>query len=203
MKRTRVLSIAIGVVAAAAVLAGCGGGEDMGNMPGHGAPTSTAQPEGSGQAAHNAADVTFAQGMIPHHQQAIEMARLAPERAQSEEVKNLARQIEAAQGPEIETLTGWLRDWGAAESMPGMQHGDMGHGGMMSDEEMGQLSQARGADFDRQFLAMMIKHHEGAVAMSQTELSSGQFPAAKQLAQRIIDTQQAEINTMRGLQSQT
>ncbi|PKW18841.1 DUF305 domain-containing protein [Saccharopolyspora spinosa] len=205
MKRTRVLTAAIGAVAAAAVLAGCGGGDDMSNMPGHGAPTSASQPGATQQAANNAADVTFAQGMIPHHEQAIEMSRLAPERAQSEEVKNLARQIEAAQGPEIQTLTGWLRDWGAPASMPGMDHGAVGHGhmdGMMSDTEMQQLEQARGAEFDRQFLTLMIKHHEGAVAMSQTELASGQFPAAKQMAQQIIDTQRAEIETMRGLLSQ-
>ncbi|MGP4017647.1 DUF305 domain-containing protein [Saccharopolyspora sp. 5N708] len=200
MKRTRMLIVAIGAVAATAVLAACGGGEDMSNMPGHAAPTSAAQPESGSPAAHNAADVTFAQGMIPHHQQAIEMARLAPERAQSEQVKNLAREIEAAQGPEIETLSGWLRDWGVGEStMPGMDHGGMDHGGMMSDEERQQLDQARGAEFDRQFLSLMIRHHEGAIAMAQTEVSSGQFPAAKQLAQRIIDSQQAEINTMRGL----
>ncbi|WP_190823229.1 DUF305 domain-containing protein [Saccharopolyspora pogona] len=210
MKRTRVLTAAIGAAAAAAVLAGCGGGDDMSNMPGHGAPTSASQPGANPQAANNAADVTFAQGMIPHHEQAIEMSRLAPERAQSEEVKNLARQIEAAQGPEIQTLTGWLRDWGAPASMPGMDHGAMGHGdigngdmgGMMSDTEMQQLEQARGTEFDRQFLTLMIKHHEGAVAMAQTELASGQFSAAKQLAQQIIDTQQAEIETMRGLLSQ-
>jgi uncharacterized protein (DUF305 family) len=202
MKRTRVLSAAIGAVAAAAVLAGCGGGENMGNMPGHGSPTSATQPGNTQPTANNAADVTFAQGMIPHHQQAIEMSRLAPERAQSEEVKNLARQIETAQGPEIETLTGWLRDWGAAPSTTGMDHGSMDHGGMggmMSDAEMQQLEQARGAEFDRQFLSLMIKHHEGAVTMAQTELASGQFAAAKQMAQQIIDTQQAEINTMRGL----
>jgi uncharacterized protein (DUF305 family) len=132
------------------------------------------------------------------------MSRLAPERAESAEVKNLARQIEAAQGPEIETLTGWLRDWGATPSTPGMDHGSMGHGmeGMMSDAEMQQLEQARGAEFDRQFLSLMIRHHEGAVAMARTELASGQFPAAKQMAQQIIETQQAEINAMRGLLAQ-
>ncbi len=207
MKHTRVLTATIGALAAAAILAGCGD-DGMSTMPGHGMPTSAAQPDASPQASNNAADVAFAQGMIPHHQQAIEMARLVPERAQSEAVRNLARQIEAAQGPEIETLTGWLRDWGMAPG--GMDHGGMDHGrmdhggmgGMMSDAEMKQLDQARGAEFDRQFLSLMIKHHEGAVAMAQTELGSGQFPAAKQLAKQIIDAQQAEIDTMRGLLAQ-
>ena len=195
----RVLTAVVGAAAAAAVLAGCSGG-DMPPMPGHGAPTTAAQP---GAEAANAADVAFAQGMIPHHQQAIDMSRLAPERAQSQQVKDLARQIEAAQGPEIETLTGWLRDWGAAPAEHG-SHGDTGgYGGMMSADEMARLERARGAEFDRAFLEMMIRHHEGAVTMARTELSDGQFPAAKQMAQQIIDTQQAEIDTMRTLLAQS
>jgi uncharacterized protein (DUF305 family) len=159
----------------------------------------------SGQ--HNAADVTFAQGMIPHHEQAIDMARLATSRAQSDQVKNLARQIETAQGPEIHTMTGWLRAWGAPApqtGMPGMEHGghgDMAHGmqGTMSPQEMQELQQASGADFDHKFLTMMIKHHEGAITMAHTELTNGQDPAAKQLAQQIISAQQAEIQTMQGM----
>lgn len=204
MKRTRVLSTTIAGVAAIAVMAGCSGGNDMANMPGHGAPTSQAQPQG--QADHNQADVTFAQGMVPHHQQAIDMARMATDRAESPEVKNLAQQIEAAQGPEIEKLNGWLQGWGASApsgSMPGMDHGMHGTGGgMMSSEEMGQLGQVQGAEFDRMFLTMMIKHHEGAITMAQTELAQGQFAEAKQMAQQIVDTQQAEINTMKRLLGQ-
>ncbi|KAA5838135.1 DUF305 domain-containing protein [Saccharopolyspora hirsuta] len=202
MKRTRAFAAAISAVAAIA-LAGCGNGQETGSTP----PEAPASQE---QAASNAADVTFAQGMIPHHQQAVEMSRLAPERAQSQQVKDLAKQIEAAQGPEIETLTGWLRDWGAAPAPStdhsSMGHGDMGHGGMggmMTADEMEQLEQARGAEFDRMFLDLMIKHHEGAVTMARTELSEGQFPAAKQMAQQIIDTQQAEIDAMRGLLAQS
>ncbi|MDA3629606.1 DUF305 domain-containing protein [Saccharopolyspora sp. WRP15-2] len=206
MKRTRAFAIAISAVAAIA-LAGCSNGQEAGNAP---APQAPASQE---QAAHNAADVTFAQGMIPHHQQAIEMSKLVPERSQSQQVKDLAKQIEAAQGPEIQTLTGWLRDWGA--EAPSTDHASMGHdmgdmggdhggmGGMMSADEMKQLEQAKGAEFDRMFLDLMIKHHEGAVTMAQAELSGGQFPAAKQMAQQIIDTQQAEIDTMRTLLSQS
>ncbi|MER7080676.1 Uncharacterized conserved protein, DUF305 family [Saccharopolyspora kobensis] len=194
MKRTRAFAATITAVAAIA-LAGC---SNEGTPP----PEAPASQE---QAASNAADVTFAQGMIPHHEQAIEMSRLAPERAESQQVKDLAKQIEAAQGPEIATLNGWLGQWGAG---PGastdhstMGHGDMG--GMMTGDEMKQLEQSRGAEFDRRFLELMIKHHEGAVTMARTELSDGRFPAAKQMAQQIIDTQQAEIDTMRALLSQS
>ncbi|MGW1682295.1 DUF305 domain-containing protein [Saccharopolyspora sp. NPDC002376] len=201
MKRTRAFAIAISAVAAIA-LAGCGNGQEAGTAP--------QAPASQEQAANNAADVTFAQGMIPHHQQAIEMSKLVPERSQSQQVKDLAKQIEAAQGPEIQTLTGWLRDWGV--EAPSTDHGSMGHDmggdhggmdGMMSADEMKQLEQAKGTEFDRMFLDMMIKHHEGAVTMAQAELSGGQFPAAKQMAQQIIDSQQAEIDTMRNLLSQS
>ncbi|MER7013580.1 DUF305 domain-containing protein [Saccharopolyspora sp. NPDC000359] len=196
MKHTRALAAAISAAATVA-LAGCGS-QDTGSAP----PQAPASQQ---QAASNAADVAFAQGMIPHHQQAVEMSRLAPERAHSPQVKDLAKQIEAAQGPEVETLTGWLRDWGA-DPAPSTDHGSMGHGdmgGMMSAAEMEQLAQVQGAEFDRMFLELMIKHHEGAVAMARTELADGQSPAAKQMAQQIIDTQQAEIDTMRGLLAQS
>lgn len=194
MKRTRAFAAAISAVAAIA-LAGCG----TSTTPAPEAPASQQQ------AASNAADVTFAQGMIPHHEQAIEMSQLAPERAESQQVKDLAKQIEAAQGPEIATLNGWLGEWGAGPGS-GTDHSSMGHGdmgGMMTGDEMTRLKQAKGAEFDRMFLDLMIKHHEGAVTMARTELSDGQFPAAKQMAQQIIDTQQAEIDTMRTLLSQS
>ncbi|GAA4617518.1 DUF305 domain-containing protein [Saccharopolyspora hordei] len=191
-KHTRAVVVGASAVAALA-LAGCG----TASTPPPQAPASQEQT------AHNAADVAFARGMVPHHQQAVEMARLVPDRSQSQQVEDLARQIEAAQGPEIETLTGWLRDWGAAPAEHG-SHGDTGgHGGMMSADEMARLERARGAEFDRAFLEMMIRHHEGAVTMARTELSDGQFPAAKQMAQQIIDTQQAEIDTMRTLLAQS
>lgn len=200
MKRTRVLSAAAVIAAAAVVTAGCSGGDDMANMPGHGTPPRAGQQQAPGQAAHNQADVTFAQGMVPHHQQAIEMSRMAVDRAQSPEVKKLAEQIQAAQGPEIEKLTGWLRSWGAGApaGMPGMDHGGHG-GGMMSAEEMGRLGQSSGAEFDRAYLSMMIEHHEGAIEMARTELDAGQYPDAEQMAQQIIDAQQAEIDTMKQL----
>jgi len=193
--RARALTPALAVTVAALVMAGCGGDNTAGAP--HGGTT-----QGQHQAQdHNQADVTFAQGMIPHHAQAIAMAQLAPDRAQSPQVKDLARRIEQAQGPEIETMTSWLQSWDAeipstAES--GGDHGGTG-AGMMDPQQMQQLEQATGAEFDRLFLQMMIRHHEGAVDMAQTELANGQDPAAKQLAQQIIDTQQAEIQEMQAL----
>lgn len=147
---------------------------------------------------HNAQDVTFAQMMIPHHQQAVEMATLAAGRARAAEVKQLAIQIEQAQDPEIKMMQGWLAGWGESTAVPGDPHG--GHdSGMMTTQQMQQLSVASGAAFDTMFLEMMTAHHQGAIAMAQIELAEGQYPPAKQLARSIVDSQQAEIDQMKQL----
>lgn len=216
MNTTRVVGTSI-ALAAAALVAGCGGAEQGMSGMDHGTPPGAAQPPAhAGQ--HNEADVAFAQGMIPHHSQAVEMSRLAPERAQSEQVKELARQIEAAQGPESEMMTGWLKQWGVPapqSGMPGMDHGnmpemdhgnmpEMGHSmeGMLTPEDMQRLQQSKGAEFDRMFLSLMIKHHAGAVDMAETELAQGRFPEAKRMSEQMIQTQQAEISTMHELLKQ-
>lgn len=159
---------------------------------------------------HNQADVTFAQMMIVHHRGAIEMADLAPTRAASDKVKQLAAKIKAAQAPEIEQMSGWLTDWGtgpAASSsamggMSGMDHGSSTSSampGMMSGEQMTQLTAATGAAFDKMFLQLMIAHHQGALEMSKTEKTSGQNPDAQALADSITSSQTAEIATMQEL----
>ena len=201
MKRTFALLV---VPALAFGLAACGGddsGDGKDPMAGHSMPASPST--GGSQGRHNEQDVMFAQMMIPHHRQAIEMSDLAATRAASPEVKKLATQIKAAQDPEIKQLTGWLTGWGAPVPSPGASGmGHMSHGGMdgmMSAKEMKGLEGAKGAAFDRSFLEMMIKHHEGAVTMAKTEQSSGQFPAARTMAGEIVSSQSAEISTMRNL----
>lgn len=182
MTRTNV-ALAATALAAALVLTGCAGG-------GASAPPA---------ASSSSADVAFAQGMIPHHEQAIAMARLADGRAGAP-VRDLAARIEAAQGPEIAQLQGFLADRGAAPTADHGGHGGMtGMTGMMSDEQMADLGRASGAAFDRSFLEMMIAHHEGAVTMARAELDAGVDPRARELAQRIVDAQQAEIAEMRAL----
>lgn len=193
-----------GAAIAALALAGCGTGTSTGPAAGTPSPT-TAAPA---PAAHNQADVTFAQGMIPHHQQAVAMADLATGRAQHPQVHDLAARIKKAQDPEIATMTGWLREWGAAApttAMGGMDHGNMDQGamtGMMSPEQTGQLEQAKGAAFDRLFLELMTEHHRGAIEMAKTEIARGADPRATQLAKAIIDAQQGEITEMTTLLSQ-
>lgn len=212
----------IAMAATGALLAGCSGNDDMPDM-GH-APSSTAPPAAAPtgqQAAHNQQDITFAQEMIQHHTQALDMAKLVPPRSSNPKVLDLAGRIEKAQDPEIKQMQGWLTGWGAipatppssahgtehdsmpqasATTAPGMDHGSMT--GMMTEDEMSQLEQAKNAEFDKLWLELMIKHHQGAVEMAKTELGTGSNADARALAQQIIDAQQAEISEMENLLKQ-
>ncbi len=156
-------------------------------------------PASAVPAAHNDADVTFAQMMTIHHEGALEMAELAVEQAGSDEVKDLAATIEAAQLPEIELMESWLTAWGEpmeASGHAGMDHGGMDMDGMSQEQVMAELQQTSGADFDKQFLTAMIAHHEGAVMMAEEELGDGENSEALELAHLIIDSQQTEIQQM-------
>ena len=214
----------VGALAAAAVLTlttvACST-QDHSSMPMGGNGMSTSGSSTTAASTHNAADVMFAQQMIVHHQGAIAMAELAPDRAQSAEVKALAEKIKAAQTPEIEQMTGWLQAWGTAPmtqssgmgGMGGMDHGSStgndGSGtavsenpampGMMTDEQLQQLTAATGAAFDKLFLELMIVHHEGALDMAKTEKASGQNTDALALADAIATSQTAEIAEMKAM----
>lgn len=212
MNRTRSLvrrtAVVVASGAAALLLAACGGSGDDTGSAGHGGHQATdsasAASAPASQGRHNTADVTFAKGMIPHHRQAVEMADLAPDRAQSAEVKKLAADIKKAQAPEIEKLSGWLTSWGEAVPAEGAMdhsmHGGMeGMEGMMSAEEMTALENASGKAFDTAFMEMMIKHHEGAVEMAKTEQADGAHTPARKMAADIIASQSAEIEQMKKL----
>lgn len=194
----RKLAAATMLVAGTATLAACGGGggHDMSGMGSSSSPSTTADAS----VEFNDADVTFASHMIPHHQQAVEMAELAETRAASQEVKDLATQIKNAQGPEVAQMTEWLNAWGqpVPSDMGGM---DMGASmpGIMSEDEMSQLENATGVEFDRMFLTMMISHHQGAIEMAQSEQADGKNDDAVNLAVQIEQAQTLEIRTMRRL----
>ncbi|WP_017583360.1 DUF305 domain-containing protein [Nocardiopsis valliformis] len=182
--KKRVLTAATAAFATALFAAACGGGDED-------APTTSS--ESAEQAAEfNDADVHFAQMMIPHHEQAVDMADLADTRAGSE-VQALAEEIRAAQGPEIEQMETLLDAWGA-EVEHGMDHSQMD--GMLSEGQMTQLEAAEGEDFDTLFLEFMVLHHEGAVDMARTELADGVNPEARELAEEIIAAQEDEIEQM-------
>lgn len=193
-----------------AVLAGCGsgddgaGGHDMNDMS---SSMSSSAPTGSSSTpatAGRAGDIAFAQGMIPHHRQAIEMADIALRKpSASPEVRKLATSIRAAQDPEIKTMTRWLTAWGAPTAMPSSGghegHGGGDMGGMMTPAEMASLKNANGPAFDRQWMTMMIKHHQGAVKMAGDVKRTTRNPDVRALADAIIKGQNAEIRTMQGL----
>jgi len=180
---------AVAVAGLGLLLAGCGGSHDMDDM-------GMASPSGTSGA--SAADAMFAQMMIPHHEQAVEMSTLAETRASSPEIKALAAEIKAAQQPEIDQMTAWLEEWGMPV-MSGMdamgEHGGHGMSGMLTDEQLQQLADAQGPEFDRLFAEFMILHHEGAIDMAEDVVDS-KDPRVAALAQAILTTQAEEIAQM-------
>ncbi|GHD91008.1 DUF305 domain-containing protein [Streptomyces naganishii] len=194
---------------AAVVLAACGSSDSSSSSPAparSGHDTGSVHPSGTASAgSHDPQDVSFAQGMIPHHRQAVAMAGLAASRAKSPQVKDLAAKIKQAQDPEINTMSGWLKAWGekvpgdggtGMESMPGMDHSASPMPGMMSDQDMGKLKGLSGDAFDKAFLQMMISHHQGAIEMARTEQAKGAYGPAKAMAKSIVTSQSAEITEM-------
>lgn len=146
-------------------------------------------------------DVMFAQMMIPHHEQAIEMSDIAldPAVGASEIVRDLATRIKGAQDPEIAQMTALLSQWGQPLAMDeSMDHSSM-MSGMLSLEELASLSQTRGTDFDRAWVDAMIAHHEGAIDMAEDVLDSGVNGDIRALAEAIMSGQQAEIDEMKEL----
>ncbi|GAA1722606.1 DUF305 domain-containing protein [Isoptericola hypogeus] len=196
MKRALVPALSLAVVAG---LTACSDAEDAGHdMDAMTSPTSaqSSEPPAEDSASFNDADVTFAQMMIPHHEQAIAMSDvLLAKDGIDPEVVDLARQIKAAQGPEIDTLTRWLDAWGVEPTSGG--HGSMD--GMMSEEDVQALEEAQEAEAQRLFLKQMIVHHEGAVEMARAEVADGRDPQAVAMAQSVVDTQSDEIRAMEGL----
>ena len=148
----------------------------------------------------NSSDVMFTTMMIPHHEQAVEMADMVlMKEGIDQRVLTLARDVKAAQAPEIALMNSWLNDWGVEvdSGMAGMDQGD----GMMSDSDMTDLESANGVEASRLFLEQMILHHEGAIDMALLEVDAGQNTAATALAQEVIDAQTGEITVMRDILS--
>ncbi|ADU49683.1 DUF305 domain-containing protein [Intrasporangium calvum] len=189
----------VAALSLALVLAACGSSDGSGAGTHQGDSSSSS----SSVSAARSGDIMFAQMMIPHHEQAVEMAEVALAKdGVSEQVKALATNIKGAQGPEIQTMTAWLKQWNASPLASGNTDHGGGHGtGMMSEQDMGSLSAAEGAEFDRQWLTMMIEHHEGAIEMADNVLATTSDAQVKALAEAIISGQEAEITTMKGLLS--
>ncbi|MEV0429046.1 DUF305 domain-containing protein [Micromonospora sp. NPDC050495] len=143
---------------------------------------------------YNSLDVWFVRMMIPHHQQALEMAALAPDRAADPRVRAVADRIRAAQQPEIGVMRAWLTTRGLPAEVPGHDHGTMR--GMQSAEAMRQLAAARGAEFDRRFVRMMTDHHQGAVTMATDLLKVGVDQTMQEFANSVAAEQTVEIGRL-------
>ncbi len=183
-------------------------------------PAEQARADG-GQAAYTRDDVAFMQGMIAHHSQALVMAGLAPTNQAGTAVRVLAERIDVSQRDEIAFMQRWLRE--RAERVPQvadahaahtMQMGTMPMGGaedhsahmpgMLTAEQLTQLTAARGAEFDRLFLTFMIQHHEGAIVMVHQLFASsgaGQEVNVFLFASEVEADQTIEINRMRAMLS--
>jgi uncharacterized protein (DUF305 family) len=152
-------------------------------------------------------DIVFAQNMIPHHEQALEMSALALAAQTSPEVTALAKEIQAAQDPEIVLMRKWLRDWNAEElphsGGPGEEADDHEHEmpGMATGEQLLALAQASGAEFDALWLDLMVAHHEGAIEMAEQVIETTDDLEVQALAEEIMTAQAREIDAMRELQA--
>lgn len=201
MNKKTFLTLSATALAATLALAGCAADSGSGghSMPGMDHSNSAGSPSGgetSSAVLHNAADTMFAQMMIPHHAQAVEMSDMVLEKQDlPAPVKDLATMIKAAQGPEIETMTGWLKSWNESATA----HSGHGMEGMMGEADLAQLDAAQGTEAAKLFLNQMITHHEGAVTMAKAETADGANPDAVNLSKVIVTAQEAEIAEMQNL----
>jgi uncharacterized protein (DUF305 family) len=194
--RAVIIRVTAGLVAlaTAAVVSSCAG-----------SPSSHEHPsQDTRSTEHNAADVAFAQNMIPHHQQAVDMSAMVPSRTANPDVIVLANHIGSDQQSEIDMLEELLARWGeptGTDHAGHDGHGAMGIDGMVDAATMERLQYLRGSEFDVLWLRSMIKHHQGAVTMARQEVAHGQNPGAVKMAKIIVDWQQLEIGQMTKLAS--
>jgi uncharacterized protein (DUF305 family) len=209
------------MVVAGIVVAGCSGGGDD-DSGGDGASGNdqarTVQPGAPGEPTrelsddeaaditvpeHTADDTAFMQHMIVHHRQALDMAGLVADRTERDDLPVLAERITETQESEIALMEEWLTE--RDEEVPSDDAGDhafhAGMPGMASDEQLQELEDARGAAFDRQFLDLMIAHHQGALTMvvELYEAGGGLEPEADRVARDAEADQNIEITRMQEL----
>ena len=215
MDRSTLRNGALAVVVALASAA-CSAAVQQSGPPSDGQLSPAAQAAAdNGRPPYTRADVKFMQGMIAHHGQAIMMAALAPTSSTRADVRVLAERIDVSQRDEIEYMQRWLRERG--ETVPDAHAGhDMARGnmaghdmarmagplmpGMLTAEQMQELTAARGPEFDRLFLTFMIRHHEGAITMVKELFSTpgaGQELNVWKFASEVEADQGSEIDRMR------
>lgn len=197
----RRLAVSTTAVLALTALSGCGGSDN------ESADKPSAVQTASDGSTFNQADVDFASQMLPHHAQAVQMVVMAQGRELDAPVAALMEDIRGAQVPEIETMSDWLTTWGEPIPETSLDHAnaekeladmdDMGAmPGMMTAEQMVSLEDASGSAFQTLWLQMMISHHDGAIEMARTEIENGSNAEAVALAEDIVESQTAEIESM-------
>ncbi|MBW5484714.1 DUF305 domain-containing protein [Streptomyces bambusae] len=214
LRRPRVAAVAAAVLLLG--LGGCRGGDGADAADGGGQvviapgrPGDTPRTLSPEQAARqrpddspNAADQSYVANMVVHHRQALTMTALAPDRAGGEAVKRLAERIKAAQQPEIGAMEGWQKKYPAPAGQaggPSAGHDHHAMPGMATEQQLAELSAARGADFDRIFLRLMTAHHQGALKMAGDVLAAGNNVAVEEMATEVVAQQTAEIHRMRAM----
>ncbi|BBY74220.1 hypothetical protein MPRF_11190 [Mycolicibacterium parafortuitum] len=194
----------IAAVCAVLLVSGCGGGQNSGEesagSPSPESPVITGNPAG-----YNSADITFATLMIKHHQQAIELAKLAGPRSANTEINGLADQIVATQQPEINILNVFLVQW---DENPDIRTDGGGEApeatgasvpGMVDDATMARLESLTGPEFDKLWLESMVGQHQGGVAIANDEIADGANVDAVSIARTIVaglDPQIAQMKKM-------
>lgn len=169
-----------------------------------GKPSKTLPPDTTGKLPPRAhADTEFMQGMIMHHQQAVEMTALIASHTENKDLRTLGARISSSQTDEIKFMKRWLTSRGEPVSMPmeGMHH-PMLMPGMLTPEQMEALRKAKGAEFDHLFLTGMIQHHNGALTMVKdlfNTAGAGQDAELFDFATDADNTQRAEIRVMEGM----
>lgn len=209
---TRASVVAVSVAAVVLALGGCDSGKDANSVaasgpsviapgkPGEAAETLSAEEAGKQRAEDdtpNTADFSYARMMIEHHTQALEMAELAPKRAESAKVKGIAERIAASQGPEIASMRAWLKANGGEKKSTTHEHEAMP--GMATEAQLKKLRAANGKAFDELFLKLMITHHDGAITMATEVKAQGNNVQIEEMADDVIAQQTTEISRMRDM----
>ncbi len=182
MSRKQIAALAALIIVAtgAFTVAGCGGDDE----------TTSSQAEST--------DGAFITEMIPHHESAIEMARIAQQRAEHPQIKQLADDIVAAQDAEIADMNDMHQRMFGEPAM-GADHGSLGLDDHMKGMSANMASLETAKPFDEAFIDEMVPHHQGAIRMAQVELAEGQDQETRDLAQSVIDAQSQEIEQMQSV----
>jgi uncharacterized protein (DUF305 family) len=188
------------------MLTGCAGESGDGGATGRGgvsaSTTAEAAPTTPDKGAPNSADIAFANDIIVHHGQSLQMASLAATMASNKQIKELAAQLTKEQNSQVKQMRKWLNEWdqplpSSVAAAPASGQVNSGLPGMMDAEDMQTLATAPGPAFDRRFLEMMIEHHDGAVQLAEEVIAEGGYLPVRELAESIRDTQMVEIEEMR------